>query len=306
MKNYYNLYESCTLCPHECRIDRLKGETGICGQTARPRIAAVLAHFGEEPPISGQNGSGTIFFSGCNLKCHFCQNFQISWDQHATIQGFAQLEKQVQKLLTQGVHNINLVTSDHFLPHILAIKSIISNSKNQVPLLFNTSSYLNPSSLHMLEDIVDIYLPDYKFAQTEIAISAAQAANYPEVALKALKEMVYQKGFLAINEQGLAEKGVLVRHLILPGQITNSLQALKNLYREFGPQIPLSVMAQYYPARPGLPPPFNRPLTWTDYQPVYDLVQELGFNNLFLQYPQAAADFVPDFSQKRPFKGNKS
>lgn len=301
----FKAYLSCTLCPRRCKKNRFF-ERGYCGETAHLRVAYIGPHFGEEPPISGKNGSGTVFLAGCSLKCSFCQNWQISHKGIGRVIGIKELvEKILEMLRRYKVHNINFVTPDHFIPHIiLAIRKIKKRGIN-IPILFNTSGYQSISLLKDIEEYVDIYLPDFKYSDKKLAAKLSSCPDYPKVALDAISEMVKQKGFLNIKDS-IARKGVLVRHLILPGYVKNSIDALSMLYIEFGKQLPISLMSQYRPVLRQKDSRLNRSLTKEEFNLVYEHILELGFQNVFVQFPEDLkdTDFLPDFTLDQPFRGN--
>jgi putative pyruvate formate lyase activating enzyme len=318
-------YRACELCPRHCGVDRTADQSGYCGQGARLRIATIEAHLGEEPPISGIKGSGAVFFSGCSLQCRFCQNYQISheglgreWTVHQVADRLAALHE------NEGIHNVNFVTPDHFLPHTVAVVKLLRERGIEIPAVYNLSGYQCLESLALIEPFADIYLPDFKYADERLARELSGCPDYPTVALDALSEMIRQKGFLdtfTTNGEGvtaarrnaelpsISRRGVLVRHLILPGQVQNSLQALTVLFVEFGAELPISLMSQYAPVR-RFPSgsPLNRRVTPGEFHEVLQHAQELGLRNLFIQYPgEMATDgqpFLPDFRAADPFPGN--
>jgi putative pyruvate formate lyase activating enzyme len=272
------------------------------------RIATIQAHRGEEPPISGNKGSGAVFFSGCSLRCLFCQNYHISqeglgreWTVQQIVDRMAALREQT------GIHNVNFVTPDHFLPHTAAVVTLLRERGICIPTVYNLSGYQRLESLTLIESVADIYLPDFKYADERLAQGLSGCADYPTVALDALFEMVRQKGFLRANAP--SRQGVLVRHLILPGQVQNSLNVLSMLFVEFGPELPISLMSQYVPVRQ-FPSgsPLNRQVTRGEFQEVFQHAQELGYRNLFIQYPEEVTQdrrpFLPDFRTVNPFPGN--
>jgi len=308
-------FRQCQLCPRNCGIDRLNGQLGYCGETAQLRIATIESHFGEEPPISGIKGSGTIFFSGCSLKCTYCQNYQISTLGLGTRTSTAEVVQKIIRLVkTAGIHNVNFVTPDHFFPACVEIVSQLRSHSIDIPVLYNLSGYQKTTVLKKLAPHVDIYLVDYKYSCADLAQSASRCRDYPGVALDAITEMVRQKGFLDIFTAGtsgenLASNGVLVRHLILPGHVQNSIDALTTLFVEFGPQLPLSLMSQYTPVNIlNQHSVLNRKITTDEFSQVLEHLQSLGFENIFIQYPENVQPcneaFLPDFTRDRPFKGN--
>jgi len=309
------LFEECRLCPRECGIDRTgesaKARSGFCRQDYRLRVAHVGAHFGEEPPISGTRGSGTVFFSGCSLRCSFCQNYQISLEGEGDILLKKELYEAVAGLIRrQDVHNINLVTPDHFFPYTFMLVEDLRENGFNIPILYNTSGYQSMAMLKMAEDYADIYMPDYKYSDPSLAKALSKCGDYPGRALEAISEMVRQKGFLDATLEGreTASRGVLVRHLILPGKVRNSLDALTSLFLEFGPDIPLSLMSQYHPVTVHSDPDMNRRITLDEFDRVYKHCLELGLKNMFVQFPvdylHGKPPFLPDFKEDEPFPGN--
>ena len=314
-KDFLKLFESCNLCPRACGINRMaggkSGHSGLCRESDNLRVAHVGPHFGEEPPITGSNGSGTIFFTGCSLGCSFCQNHQISREglgETISIHGLS--GKVFDMIQKYRVHNINLVTPDHFFPYAFQLVTSLRHGGHNLPVVYNLSGYQSIDMLRIAEDYADIYLPDYKYADPPLSIRLSKCKDYPEVALEAIVEMVRQKGFLdsSGNNQRLAKKGVLVRHLILPGNVDNSLNALTTLFLEFGPELPVSLMSQYHPLIPQKDKDLNRPLTLDEFNRVYSHTLDLGFTHLFVQFPDKPSPersnlspFLPDFHMVEPF-----
>ncbi len=302
-------YSPCRLCPRQCGVDRLGGAPGVCGETADLRIASWGPHMGEEPCFTGTRGSGTIFFSGCSCHCFFCQNWQISnahgLGQTVSAEAFHRLAL---GLIETGVHNLNFVTPDHFWPHIEALCARLRDDGVKIPLLFNSSGYQLPALVSRYAAQMDIFMPDFKFADPVLARAVMRDERYPEIALEALRLMVAEKGFLdPFDPTGMepARRGVLVRHLVLPGHVDNTLRVLDLLREEFGRWLPLSLMSQYAPTPAAQPrPPFDRRLGPAEYQAACDRARELGFENLLVQPLAVTDDFLPDFERKKPFKGN--
>ncbi|HEX9974037.1 MAG TPA: 4Fe-4S cluster-binding domain-containing protein, partial [bacterium] len=268
-------FKNCTLCPRNCRVDRTQNKFGYCGKSDQLRIAAIEAHFGEEPPISGTNGSGTVFFTGCSLKCSYCQNYQISHRKLGSVYSVgAVVDRIVQLFNDQHIHNVNFVTPDHFFPYTIQIVNELRQQGVEIPSVYNLSGFQKIESLQMIEPVADIYLPDFKYSDPGLARELSNCENYPDVALAAISEMVQQKGLLDsfINKENsqndLATKGVLIRHLILPGQVENSINALTTLFLEFGSELPVSLMSQYCPVQT-LPFDFlNRTVTHAEFNQV--------------------------------------
>jgi putative pyruvate formate lyase activating enzyme len=309
-------FESCCLCPRACRVNRCTeggaAKLGVCGETHQLRVAHVGAHFGEEPPIAGERGSGTVFFTGCSLKCSFCQNLQISQGgvgSALTTNGLVdRIEAMIQVL---SVHNLNFVTPDHFFPHVFRVVDLLRAKGHTLPVIYNLSGYQSAELLRQAEDFVDIYLPDFKYADPRLAAKLSRCLDYPTFALEAIALMARQKGFLdtCVLEKGatVATKGLLVRHLILPGFVENSKEALTTLFIEFGPGLPISLMSQYHPVVRHRVGSLNRFLSEAEFDAVYHHGLELGFEHLFVQFPEkaAASPFVPDFERAEPFEGNQ-
>jgi putative pyruvate formate lyase activating enzyme len=309
-----SFFRFCRLCPRSCGIDRFKNR-GFCGEKANLKVAAILTHFGEEPPISGKNGSGTVFFTGCSLKCRYCQNFQISHMGLGKIMTPDEVVKEIEILyLNESIHNINLVTPDHFIPYTFEIINIMREKNILLPIIFNFSGYQKVKVIKWLSGYADIYLPDFKYSDKELGKFLSNCPDYSKVAIEAIYEMIKQKGFLdsfnnyknGEKNEGkiLTQKGVLVRHLILPGFIENSLNVLNILFVEFGKELPISLMSQFYPIACDKTPELNRRITEEEFKEVFDYAKSLGFQNLFIQYPEKSMNkpaFLPDFSKNEPF-----
>ena len=240
--------QCCTLCPRRCKVDRSRNETGFCKTGRLSKVASFNAHFGEEAPLVGQNGSGTIFFSNCNLLCNFCQNFEISHGGEGQIVTDEQLARIMLRLQDTGCHNINFVTPSHVVPQILSALGIAMEQGLRLPLVFNTGGYDNVSTLKLLDGIVDIYMPDFKFWNPDVARQTCDAPDYPEIACKALLEMHRQVGDLLIDEEsGLAYKGLLVRHLVLPDGLAGTFEVMDFIAGKISRNTYVNVMAQYRP-----------------------------------------------------------
>lgn len=309
----------CALCPRACSVDRPRAP-GRCGETSTLRIASYGRHFGEEPCFTGTKGSGAFFFSGCPCHCFFCQNAQISNPGGlGTPVTPEQFHAMALRLLAEGAHNLNFVTPDHVWPHIEALCHRLRDDDDAtIPFLFNSSGYHAPSLLDRALATCDIFLPDFKFASPALAAEVMGDPKYPDIALRALDRILGAKGFLSpFDPSGaqLAREGLLVRHLVLPGHIDDTLAVLALLRREFGPLLPLSLMSQYTPtpAAAARGAPWNRLVSPDEYSQALDAAQSLGFENLFIQPlasipPGPAGDlpapFLPDFSVAAPFPGN--
>jgi putative pyruvate formate lyase activating enzyme len=307
------LYDACRLCPRACGADRTHGRTGVCGQTAELRIASAGPHFGEEPCFTGTCGSGAIFFAGCACHCFFCQNWQISTGRttgrtSGRPYGADAFHALARDLIARGVHNLNFVTPGHFWPHIQILCRRLRDEGETLPFLWNSSGYESAGLVARQADTVDIFLPDFKFADPDLARAVMGDDRYPDLALDALRAMVAAKGFLSPFDPTGAETartGVLVRHLLLPGHLDNTLRVLRLLREEFGRYLPLSLMSQYLPVpATAARPPFDRAPSPDEYRAAVDGALELGFENLFVQPLSDTRDFLPDFTQSSPFPGN--
>ena len=242
-----NLLQSCTLCPKKCGVDRMAGETGFCNTAKLSWVSSYSPHFGEEEPLVGTHGSGTIFFTHCNLLCLFCQNFDISHrgaGQKVTDDDLAGIMLDLQN---QGCHNINFVTPSHVVPQILAAVEVAVQHGLNVPLVFNTGGYDRVATLKLLEGVVDIYMPDFKFWDSQVAANSCQAGDYPAMARRALAEMHRQVGDLQIDEAGIARRGLLIRHLVLPGGLAGTREIMRFIARKISPASYVNVMSQYRP-----------------------------------------------------------
>ena len=291
---------ACTLCPWECRADRTRGERGACRAATKIRVAKAIPHFGEEPPISGTKGSGTIFFSFCSLNCCFCQNFQISQENMGQDLSEKKLAQKMLSLQKMGCHNINLVSASHFLPQIISALCLAVESGLSLPLVYNTSGYENLWTLKQLEGIIDIYLPDAKYSDDSAAQKYSGVKNYSNTNLLALKEMFRQVGHLKLDKNGIALSGLIVRHLVLPENLSNTKTILKNLKNAIGTELSISFMSQYKPCHKALKDKaLSLPLSKEEYIEAVDFLYALGFENGWVQ--DGVLDdksFVPDFKKK--------
>ncbi len=297
-EDIYTYMSDCVLCPRECHADRIKGRTGYCGETAEPAAARAALHMWEETCISGTNGSGTVFFSGCNMGCIFCQNYHIARAKIGKAITIERLAEIFLELQGQGAHNINLVTPTHYVPQIIEALKRAKEEGLKIPVVYNTSGYEKTETLRMLRGYVDIYLPDFKYADTRIAKEFSNAPDYPVYAKQALEEMVYQTGDFKIDEKtGLMQRGVIVRHLVLPGHVKNSKGVIQYLYETYGNRILISIMNQYTPM-PQMKehPLLGRKVTKREYEKVVDYALELGVECGFIQEGDVASEsFIPEF-----------
>lgn len=288
-------FNKCNLCPRKCNIDRTK-QVGICGMKDKMIIARASLHMWEEPCISGDTGSGTIFFTGCNLKCIFCQNHEISTKligQEVSIQDFANICLNLEK---QGANNINLVTPTHFVPLIIEGIKLAKEKGLSIPIVYNTSGYETVETIKMLDGIIDIYLPDFKYYDNCYAIKYSHANNYFEYAKEALEEMYKQVG-KPIIKNGLMKKGIIVRHLMLPGLKEDTKKILEYLYNTYKDNIYISIMNQYTPVKTFENyKELNNKITDTDYDEIINYAIDLGIKKAFIQEGETQSEsFIPDF-----------
>jgi putative pyruvate formate lyase activating enzyme len=302
---------ACDICPRECGAHRLKGKTGHCESGALPVVASVCAHHGEEPALSGMRGSGTIFFANCNMRCVYCQNYQISQDPKGqagnTMATSALAERMLYLQNALGCHNINLVTPSHFVPQIARAVLEAAAGGLRLPLVYNTSSYDSLKTLKELDGVIDIYLADLRYASDEYGRKYSHARGYVGAARAAIKEMYRQVGNLVLDEEGIAQKGLIVRLLVLPNDIAGSAASLNWLAGEISPEVTVSVMSQYYPTHKAARryPELARKITPEEYQAVLAAMEKLGMVNGWTQQLASAEIYRPDFAAAEPFEGRK-
>lgn len=247
IKSAKEMLNNCTLCPRECGVDRLSGESGICKTRDKALVSSYNAHFGEEAPLVGQNGSGTIFFTHCNLMCNFCQNYDISHEGYGRVITDEQLAQIMLQLQNIGCHNINFVTPSHVVAQILSALEIAVEKGLSIPLVYNTGGYDKIETLQLLDGVFDIYMPDFKFWDSDIAEKTCNTADYSKIAQKGFVEMHRQVGDLEIDESGIAQRGLLVRHLVLPNDLAGTKKVMRFLAREISPDTYVNIMSQYRP-----------------------------------------------------------
>lgn len=275
------ILESCRLCPRECRVNRLAGEKGYCRTGAQALVSSYSPHFGEEDPLAGRGGSGTIFFTHCNLLCLFCQNYEISHLGEGKEVDADRLAKFMLTLQEMGCHNINFVTPTHVVPQIMSALVLAIAGGLRIPLVYNTGGYDSLETLKLLDGLIDIYMPDLKFMDEEVAYKFCRARDYPQRAKAAIKEMHRQVGDLIINEKGLAERGLLIRHLVMPGGLAGTRAAMRFLAQEISKNTYVNIMAQYRPCgEASKNPPLNRRLTQAEYEEALAIAQEEGIHRL--------------------------
>jgi len=274
---------SCEVCPRDCGVDRLADKFAVCKTGRYAVVGSYFAHFGEEDCLRGSKGSGTIFFSGCNLRCVFCQNFDISWQLRGTPAPPEKLAAMMLELQAEGCHNINFVTPEHVVPQIIEALPLAIEGGLRLPLVYNTSAYDSMESLELMEGVVDIYMPDFKYWDSEMARKYSKAPDYPEVARRTIKEMHRQVGELVTDEEGLAVRGLMIRHLVMPEQIAGTREVMRWIAQELSPHTYVNVMAQFYPAGKVSRqeyPEINRRLTSPEYEAALDEAGRAGLKRL--------------------------
>lgn len=296
MKNM-NKYENCLLCPRKCGINRSTGQTGVCGISSEIKVARAALHYWEEPCISGKRGSGAVFFSGCSLHCVFCQNREISDGKAGKVIGKERLSDIFMELAVKGANNINLVTPGQYIPDIVWAVNDAKSRGMKLPIIYNTSGYENVTELKLLEGIVDVYLPDFKYMDSTLSARYSRAKDYPSVAKQALSEMVRQQPDVVIDDAtGLIQKGVIVRQLLLPGHVNDAKAVLKYLYDTYHDHVYISMMSQFTPIALKDYPEINRTVTRREYERLVDYALKIGITNAFIQEGDVAKDsFIPAF-----------
>jgi putative pyruvate formate lyase activating enzyme len=283
-KSLLSRMTACDICPQNCGVDRTAGQTGQCGMTDTVVVASCNLHFGEEPPISGDRGSGTIFFSGCSLSCLYCQNYPISQQLVGSAMTIEQLADAMLSLQKRGAHNINLVTPDHFFGHIACAIGMAIRNGLAIPIVCNSSGYQKLETLRLMDGIIDIYMVDMRYSDNEIARNCSRAARYKEVNREAVKEMFRQVGNLQFGPDGAASQGVLIRHLVLPGELSGSSDIFRFLADEISPGIYVSLMSQYFPAYRAVDHTLlGRRITAAEFDKVIDMFYNAGLENGFIQ-----------------------
>jgi putative pyruvate formate lyase activating enzyme len=281
----YKLLEACRVCPRECGVNRMKNDKlGFCRSGLNPVISSVSPHHGEEPPLSGTKGSGTIFFTNCNLRCVYCQNYPISQMGNGAERTPGELACQMTWLQEQGCHNLNLVTPTHFVPQILKALGIARERGFDLPIVYNTSGYESLETLRLLDGIVDIYLPDMRYNDNAVALRYSIAPYYVEINRAAIQEMYRQVGNLVTDEEGIAKRGLIIRHLVLPGGLSGTEGIMKFLAEEISKDVSISLMSQYFPAyKTGEFQEINRRIQEQEYDEAYDAKMKYGLKNGWVQ-----------------------
>lgn len=284
IREAYSRLASCDLCPHDCGVNRIKGERGLCGAGLKPKIASANVHTGEEPPISGTKGSGTVFLSGCSLKCAFCQNFPISQFGNGDEISTNKLALRMLKLQRQGVHNINFVTPTHFMPQILAALWLAIPHGFTLPIVWNSSGYEKVDVLRLLDGVVSIYLPDMKYADDAVALRISAAPGYRDVNRSAVAEMLRQVGHLVLDDHDIAGRGLIIRHLVLPEGLSGSRETLAWIAAHLGTETHISLMKQFFPAHRALDMhDVGRKITDDEYDEAADMLEGFDLENGWMQ-----------------------
>lgn len=289
--------DKCTLCPRNCKVNRNNNELGFCNMGSDLIVARAALHFWEEPIISGEKGSGTVFFSGCNLKCVFCQNYSISTNNFGKKISIERLSKIFLELQEQGANNINLVTPTHFVPQIIEALKIARQKGLSVPIVYNSSGYETVETIKLLDGYIDVYLPDLKYFDNKYAIKYSKCPNYFEYASKAIDEMIKQVGTPKFDEKGILIKGVIVRHMLLPGLLDDSKKIIHYLVDKYNEKIFISIMNQYTPTNNlDKYTEINKTVDKNDYDELINYALDLGIKNGFMQEGETQkTSFIPEF-----------
>lgn len=298
---------NCECCPRKCKVNRLEEQVGFCRIPSAINISHAGLHFGEETPISGTKGSGTIFFTGCNLRCVFCQNYQISQEfrnDQTRIMTADDLASEMLRLQDMGAHNINFVSPSHMIFQMADAITVAKRNGLVVPVVYNSNGYDSVDALHRIRGLVNIYLPDIKYMENELGKQLSAVDDYADIVSGVIREMLNQVGHLQMNDEGIAVQGVLVRHLVLPGYPDNSRKCLRFL-ADLSPDIFVSIMSQYSPQHKACDyPDINHTITKDAYDDLIDYALELELDNAFIQELESQEHYLPDFAQENPFKSN--
>lgn len=302
----WQMLADCKICPRDCAVNRLEGEIAACFAAELPVVSSYGSHFGEEPCLTGTHGAGNIFFGLCNMRCVYCQNYQISQNYKTERRNEVSVERLAEMMLelqAKGCHSIGFVSPTHFVPQMVRGIEIAQNQGLRLPIIYNTNAYDSLEVLRLLDGIVDIYLPDLKYASDEIARQYSRIRDYTDHARAAIREMHGQVGELKTDEHGVAQRGMILRHLVLPNDLADSEETLNWIAAELGTDVTLSIMAQYYPTNKAdrfvL---LNRRTTYREYERVVEYAQKLGFENLLIQDHHAAPEYYrPDFEREHAF-----
>lgn len=303
----FNALKNCRLCPRNCGVDRFSDNRGYCNSDFHYNVNSIVAHHGEEPPISGKHGICNVFFNHCNMQCIFCQNYQISSNSSKNPSKYIVFEKllaDICKHLDSGCKAIGFVSPSHQIPQMLSIIKAFENYKPKPVFVYNTNAYDKVDTLKELEGFIDIYLPDFKYMDEKLSLRLSDASDYPETSRKALKEIFRQKGSALhfIDEQH-ASSGMIIRHLVLPGYIQNSIDVLHFIAEELSPKVHISLMSQYYPAgKASAYSEINKTLNKREYDSVLNEMEKLGLTNGWIQELDSNKHYRPDFENSHPFE----
>ncbi len=308
MTRLFKELKNCKICPRNCGVDRYSNNLGYCGSDAGYNISSIVLHKGEEPAISGKNGICNIFFSRCNLQCIYCQNEQISFNKGDVISDKYSLEKVILEIISifdrYQINSVGFVSPSHYVPHVIAIiEGLWEKGRNPITV-YNTNAYDKVETIHKLENYISVYLPDLKYMDNMLSKKLSDAIDYPKTATMAIQEMYRQKGSTIVgNDDGLAESGLIIRHLVLPTQVENSLNVLRFIANELSPNISLSLMAQYHPVEKIKTHTFlNRKLSTAEYDSVVKEAERLSFHRGWVQKLESAAVYLPNFKEEHPFE----
>lgn len=294
-----DVLKECTLCPHNCKVNRLENKIGRCKAGKNVKIALANLHYFEEPCISGKNGSGTVFFSGCNMNCKFCQNYKISQEQLGEEISIQELANKFLELQNQKANNINLVTAVMYVPQIIEAITIAREKGLKIPIIYNTSGYEKKETIEALNGYIDVYLPDLKYYYNTCAKKLSGIENYFEYATESIKEMYKQVGAPSFDENGIIKKGVIIRHLVLPNHIQNSKKVLKWIKENIPKNVMVSIMAQYFPTYKAMETEeLNRKLTLKEYKEIEKYVFELDLEGYMQDLEENEEQYVPQFEKK--------
>ncbi len=299
----YDLYSDCTVCPHACQVDRTGKGRGVCGESDRLTVGASVQHFGEEPPFTGTRGVGNIFVTSCNLRCDYCQNFQISQEGQGREYSYAQVAEQMLALQSQGVHFIGWVSPSHVVPGLLKSLALARKNGLRLPIIYNSNGYDALPTLKLLDGVIDIYLPDLKYARNDVARELSHIKSYVEHSRSAIEEMYRQVGPLTLNDRGQAEGGLLVRHLVLPNDTAGTWETLCFIALELSTKVPVSLMSQYQPVHKAEKDSrISRRIFADEYEAALKMARELGIETVFTQDLEDELHNLPDFRKsENPF-----
>ncbi len=299
----YEIYKSCKVCPHHCEVDRTDGQFGFCQQTDRLTVSSCVQHFGEEIPFTGSRGVGNIFVTSCNMRCDYCQNFEISQNRLGTEQSYETVAEAMLDLQGNGVHFIGWVSPSHVVPGLVKSLAYARRKGLTLPIIYNTNAFDSVATLKLLDGIVDVYLPDLKYSKDDVAREYSHIKNYVDHSRDALLEMYRQVGPLRLNEDKMAEGGLLVRHLVLPEGLAGTWETLCFIALELSPKVPISLMSQYRPVHKALDKfPISRMITSEEYAQALRFAEDLGFETIYCQEMNDALHNLPDFGKdENPF-----